>query len=56
MRAFAMTELGEEHYPAWGELLHSVRTGASLSIKAFGEPVWEFFAKNPHKAKISTMQ
>ncbi|HZI47565.1 MAG TPA: methyltransferase dimerization domain-containing protein, partial [Pyrinomonadaceae bacterium] len=27
IRAFAMTELGEEHYPAWGELLHSVRTG-----------------------------
>ncbi len=24
LRAFAMTELGEEHYPAWGELLHSV--------------------------------
>jgi len=56
MRAFAMTELGEEHYPAWGELLHSVRTGGIAFDKAFGEPVWEFFAKNPHKAKISTMQ
>jgi len=22
LRAFAMTELGEEHYPAWGDLLH----------------------------------
>ncbi len=52
MRAFAMTELGEEHYPAWGELLDSVRTGGIAFEKAFGEPVWEFFAKNPDNAKI----
>lgn len=52
LRAFAMTELGEEHYPAWGELLHSVRTGGIAFDKAFGMPVWEFFAKNPENAKI----
>ena len=52
MRAFAMTELGEEHYPAWGELLHSVRTGGIAFDKAFGEPVWDFFAKHPENAKI----
>lgn len=52
IRAFAMTELGEEHYPAWGELLHSVRTGGIAFDKAFGEPVWEFFAKNPENAQI----
>ncbi|HEU5237033.1 MAG TPA: methyltransferase dimerization domain-containing protein, partial [Pyrinomonadaceae bacterium] len=52
IRAFAMTELGEEHYPAWGELLHSVRTGGIAFDKAFGEPVWEFFSKNPENAKI----
>lgn len=52
LRAFAMTELGEEHYPAWGELLHSVRTGGIAFDKAFGEPVWEFFAKNQDNAKI----
>lgn len=51
-RAFAMSELGEEHYPAWGELLHSVRTGAIAFDKAFGEPVWEFFAKHPDHARI----
>jgi len=54
IRAFAMTELGEEHYPAWGELLHSVRTGGIAFDKAFGEPVWEFFAKNPDNAKRSS--
>ena len=52
LRAFAMTELGEEHYPAWGELLHSVRTGGIAFDQAFGMPVWEFFGKNPNNAKI----
>ena len=52
LRAFAMTELGEEHYPAWGELLHSVRTGEIAFDKAFGQPVWEFFAQNPENARI----
>jgi ubiquinone/menaquinone biosynthesis C-methylase UbiE len=52
IRAFAMTELGEEHYPAWGELLYSVRTGGIAFDKAFGEPIWEFFAKNPENAQI----
>ncbi|MFY9620991.1 MAG: methyltransferase [Pyrinomonadaceae bacterium] len=52
LRAFAMTELGEEHYPAWGELMHSVRTGGIAFDKAFGEPVWEYFAKHEENAKI----
>jgi hypothetical protein len=52
LRAFAMSELGEEHYPAWGELLHSVQSGGIAFDKAFGEPVWEFFAKHPDNAKI----
>ena len=52
MRAFVMTELGEEHYPAWGELLHSVRTGGIAFDKAFGENCWEFFRKHPENAKI----
>jgi hypothetical protein len=52
LRAFAMTELGEEHYPAWGELLHSVRTGGIAFDHAFGEPVWEFFGKHPENAQI----
>jgi hypothetical protein len=52
IRAFAMTELGEEHYPAWGELLHSVRTGGIAFDHAFGENCWDFFAKHPENAKI----
>jgi len=52
LRAFAMTELGEEHYPAWGELLYSVKTGGIAFDHAFGEPCWEFFRKNPENAEI----
>lgn len=52
LRSFAVTELGEEHYPAWGELLHSVRTGEIAFDRAFNMPIWEFFAKNADNAKI----
>ena len=52
LRAFAMTELGEEHYPAWGELLYSVRTGGIAFDRAFGEPIWQFFSKHPENAQI----
>jgi ubiquinone/menaquinone biosynthesis C-methylase UbiE len=51
LRAFATVELGEEHYPAWGELLHSVRTGEIAFDRAFGMPVWKFFEQNPGNAK-----
>jgi ubiquinone/menaquinone biosynthesis C-methylase UbiE len=51
LRAFATVELGEEHYPAWGDLLHSVRTGGIAFDHAFGMPVWKFFELNPDNAK-----
>jgi len=52
LRAFAMTELGEEHYPAWGELLHSVQTGGIAFDHAFGTDVWKYFAQHPDNAEI----
>lgn len=52
LRAFAMTELGEEHYPAWGELLHSVRTGGIAFDHTFEMDVWKYFAEHPDNAKI----
>jgi len=51
LRAFATVELGEEHYPAWGDLLHSVRTGEIAFDHAFGMPIWTFFEQNPENAK-----
>ena len=52
LRAFAMTELGEEHYPAWGDLLHSVRTGGIAFDHTFGTDVWKYFAEHPDNARI----
>jgi len=43
-------ELGEEHYPAWGDLMHSVRTGEIAFDHHFGMPVWEFFERHPENA------
>jgi ubiquinone/menaquinone biosynthesis C-methylase UbiE len=52
LRSFAMTELGEEHYPAWGELLHSVRTGGIAFDHAFGMDVWKYLSQHPENAQI----
>ena len=52
LRAFAMTELGEEHYPAWGDLMHSVQTGGIAFDHTFGMNAWEFFKRHPANAKI----
>jgi hypothetical protein len=52
LRWFAMSELGEEHYPAWGELMHSVKTGEIAFDHAFGMDIWKFFGEHPDNAKI----
>lgn len=44
--------MGEEHYRAWGELLHSVRTGEPAFEKVYGRPVFEYLAEHPEQAAI----
>ncbi len=51
LRAFATVELGEEHFPAWGELMYSVKTGEIAFDKTFGMPIWEFYAQNPENGR-----
>jgi hypothetical protein len=46
VRAMALL-FGEEHYRAWGGLLHSVETGRPAFDRLFGSDVWSFLAKNP---------
>jgi hypothetical protein len=43
---------GEEHYAAYGELLHSVRTGQTGFEKVYGEPVFEFLSRRPEQARL----
>jgi hypothetical protein len=52
LRFFAMTQLGEEHYPACEHALYSVKTGEIAFNHRFGTPMWEFFAANPENARI----
>lgn len=52
LRAFATSELGEDHYTAWGDLLHSVRTGEIAFDRVFGVPVWEYYGSHPENAAV----
>ncbi len=38
---------GEEHYAAWGELLHAVMTGEPVFERVFGMGQWEHRARHP---------
>jgi len=52
LRWFAVSELGQEHYPAWGDLMHSVKTGEIAFDHFFGMDVWQYFQQNPEDAEI----
>jgi ubiquinone/menaquinone biosynthesis C-methylase UbiE len=52
VRWFIISELGQEHYPAWGNLMHSVKTGEIAFDNAFGKDIWKYFAENPEDAAV----
>ncbi|MBI3801360.1 MAG: methyltransferase [Deltaproteobacteria bacterium] len=52
LRAFAIAELGEDHYPAWGEVLHSVKTGEIAFDHLFGLDVWQYRSQHPEDGRI----
>ena len=52
VRAYAVLVLGEERYQAWGDLLHSVRTGEIAFEHAFGTGVFQYASQHPEHAKI----
>lgn len=52
LRWFAVSELGQEHYPAWGNLMHSVKTGEIAFDNYFGMDVWRYFQMNPEDAAV----
>jgi hypothetical protein len=47
----AVRNFGDLHYAAFGELLHSVRTGQPGFDKTFGMPLFDYFAANPSTAR-----
>ncbi len=52
LRWFTVSELGQEHYPAWGNLMQSVRTGEIAFDHFYGMDVWQYFHKNPEDAAV----
>ena len=52
LRWFTISELGQEHYPAWGNLMHSVKTGEIAFDNFFGADVWKYFQQNPEDAAV----
>lgn len=43
---------GEQQYRAWGELLHSVRTGAGAFRHVFGCGIFDFLSEHPEEAAV----
>jgi len=52
LRYFAIEELGENLYPAWEKVLHSVETGAIAFNRVYGASKWQYMAEHPDEAKI----
>lgn len=52
LRAWVLMQLGEEHYQAWGQAMHTVRTGQMAFDHVFGMGVWKYQAQHPEHAKI----
>jgi SAM-dependent methyltransferase len=46
MRAMAIAQLGD-HYRAWGDLPHSVKTGEIAFDHVEGMPVWKYYEMHP---------
>lgn len=52
LRWFTVSELGQEHYPAWGNLMHSVKTGDIAFDNFFGVDIWKYFSQKPEDAAV----
>jgi hypothetical protein len=50
-RALALMS-GDEQFRAWVEVVYSVETGKTAFEKVFGEPIFDYLAKHPDKARI----
>jgi len=52
LRAWAILVLGDEHYQAWGDLMHSLETGETCFNHVFGMGVFQYESQHPEHAKI----
>ncbi|MGE5305317.1 MAG: methyltransferase [Alphaproteobacteria bacterium] len=52
LRAWVILVLGEEHYQAWGDLMHTIRTAETSFNHVFGMGVFQYEAQHSEHAKI----
>ena len=52
LRSWAILVLGEEHYQAWGDLMHTIQTGETAFNNVFGIGVFQYEAQHPEHARI----
>ena len=52
LRFYAIEELGENHYPAWEQLLYSVKTGAIAFNHVYGASKWQYMHEHTEEARI----
>jgi hypothetical protein len=50
LRAFAVM-IGEEQYRCWGDLLETVRTGATAFDRLYGRPYFDYLGEHPEQAR-----
>jgi hypothetical protein len=51
LRGAVIAEMGEVHYDAWGNIMHSVKTGEIAFDNHFGMDIWQYFQKDTEKAE-----
>jgi O-methyltransferase domain len=51
MRSFARL-MGDEHYLAWDDLLHCIRTGEPAFGQRFGDSLFDWYQQHPERAAI----
>lgn len=51
MRGWAISQIGDDPYKAWDELMYSVRTGGVAFEHVFGCDSWTYRAQHPESAK-----
>jgi len=52
VRDLVLFEVGEWFWRAWGELLHSVRTGEPSFDRVFGMGNWAYWERNPEAGAV----
>jgi ubiquinone/menaquinone biosynthesis C-methylase UbiE len=52
MRSTLISELGEVHYPAWGDMMHSLRTGQRAFDHVFGTDAWTYFQTHEEVGRV----